>query len=78
MKAAIREVAARIPIELEEVDIDSSAQLSERLGAQVPVLFIEGRKAFKYRLTAQELERRLGRGAFRRRWRWPGRGTAPK
>jgi hypothetical protein len=28
------------------------------------VLFIDGRKAFKYRVTARELERRVGRRAL--------------
>ena len=64
MKDAIRLVAAKIPLDLEEIDVDSSAQLKEEFGDQVPVLFIDGRKAFKYRVTAKELERRLRRGAL--------------
>ena len=67
MKATIRLVAAKVPLELEEIDIDSSAQLKALYDDEVPVLFIDGRKAFKYRVTAKELERRLGRGAFWRR-----------
>jgi hypothetical protein len=67
MKAVIRLVAVKVPLELEEIDIDSSAQLKELYNDEVPVLFIDGRKAFKYRLTTKELERRLGRGAFWRR-----------
>ena len=34
-------------------------------GAQVPVLLIDGRKAFKYRLTESALEKRLIRRRFR-------------
>jgi glutaredoxin len=64
MKAVIREVAMKIPVDVEEVDVDSSPHLKELFGDEVPVLFIDGRKAFKYRVTAKELERRLGRGAF--------------
>ena len=66
MKNAIRQVAAKVPLDLEEVDVDSSAQLKEQFGDEVPVLFIDGRKAFKYRVTARELERRVGRRAL-----WP-------
>ena len=66
MKEAIRQVAATIPLELEEIDVDSSAQLREQFGDEAPVLFIDGRKAFKYRVTARELERRVGRRAL-----WP-------
>jgi glutaredoxin len=68
MKDAIEQVAARIPVQLEEVDVDSSADLRERFGSDVPVLFIDGRKAFKFQVTAKQLERRLKRAAFWRRW----------
>jgi hypothetical protein len=70
MKATIRQVAVRIPLDLEEIDVDSSVQLQERFGAEVPVLFIDGRKAFKYKVTAKELEKRLGRRTL---WRRLGR-----
>jgi hypothetical protein len=42
-----------------EIDVDASADLQEKYGGEVPVLFINGRKAFKYRATARELEKRL-------------------
>jgi len=61
MKTAIAQVAASVLFEMEEVDIDRSAELVRRFGDQVPVLFIDGRKAFKYRLTAAELTRKLQR-----------------
>lgn len=61
MKDAIRQVSAKIPLHLEEIDVDSSAQLKEQFGDEVPVLFIDGRKAFKYKVTAMELEKRVGR-----------------
>jgi len=65
MKAVIKAVAAKIAIDLDEVDVDSSPQLQEQFGSKVPILFIDGRKAFKYRLTAADLAKRL------RRNRWP-------
>ena len=55
MKAIIREVALTIPLELEVIDIDDSEALREKFGAEVPVLFVDGRKAFKYRLTKSAL-----------------------
>ena len=61
MKAAVREVARKIPLEIEEIDVDSTPELKEKYGSEVPLLFIDGRKAFKYRVAAQELERRLRR-----------------
>ncbi|HEX9786484.1 MAG TPA: glutaredoxin family protein [Candidatus Binatia bacterium] len=65
MKNAVRQVAAKIPLDFEEIDVDGSAPLKEKYGAEVPVLFIDGRKAFKYRVTANQLEQRLAR---RRPW----------
>jgi hypothetical protein len=59
MKAAIREVAGGMSFQVEEIDVDSAADLAEKYGSEVPVLFINGRKAFKYRVTAAELRKRL-------------------
>jgi hypothetical protein len=59
MKAAVRAVAEKIPLQMEEIDVDSAPEMKERFGGEVPVLFIDGRKAFKYRVTAGELEKRL-------------------
>ena len=59
MKTVIRQVAERTPIEIEEIDIDSSADLKQKYGEEVPVLFINGRKAFKYQVTVRQLAARL-------------------
>lgn len=59
MKTVIRQVSQRTPVDVEEIDIDSSADLKQKYGEEVPVLFINGRKAFKYRLTARQLAARL-------------------
>ena len=59
MKTVIRQVAERTSLAVEEIDIDSSADLKQKYGEEVPVLFINGRKAFKYRLTARQLAARL-------------------
>jgi len=59
MKLVIGAVALKIPIQLEEIDVDRCGELREKFGNEVPVLFINGRKAFKYRVTAKELEKRL-------------------
>jgi glutaredoxin len=59
MKAIIREVALTIPLDLEVSDVDDSAALREKFSDEVPVLFVDGRKAFKYRVTESALARRL-------------------
>jgi glutaredoxin len=59
MKETIREMRGEVALELEEVDVDRAPDLKEKFGHQVPVLFINGRKAFKYRLTAADLRKKL-------------------
>ncbi len=59
MKAVIRQVAATTPLELEEIDIDTDDALRAQYNDQVPVLFVDGRKAFKYRVSVEQLARRL-------------------
>jgi|RhiMetdeSRZDD1v2_1073273.scaffolds.fasta_scaffold177101_2 glutaredoxin len=67
MKTIIRDVSLKIPLELEEIDVDASTALREKFGHEVPVLFVDGRKAFKYRVTESALAKRLGKS---RRSRW--------
>lgn len=59
MKEVVRNVAVEFPLEIEEIDVDSAPDLRKKYGNEVPVLFINGRKAFKYRVTARELKKRL-------------------
>jgi glutaredoxin len=42
-----------------EVDIDADPQLQQQYNDEVPVVFIDGRKAFKYRLDARQFLRAL-------------------
>jgi hypothetical protein len=59
MKAVIRAASARHQFSFEEIDVDSCAEVRQRYATEVPVLFIDGRKAFKYRVSERELARRL-------------------
>lgn len=59
MEEVIRDEMRRFDANLTRVDIDSEGALQDRFGTEVPVLFINGRKAFKYRCTARELRKRL-------------------
>ena len=72
MAAAIAEVAPSFGAAIETRDVDADPELRARYTNDVPVLLIEGRKAFKYRVSAIELARRLRaerRRAALRRWR---------
>jgi glutaredoxin len=61
MKTVISQVAETIALALTEVDVDGSVELEEKFGNEVPVLFIDERKAFKYRVTASDLTKKLSR-----------------
>jgi hypothetical protein len=39
--------------------VDADAELRRQYNDEVPVVFIDGRKAFKYRMDEQEFLRRL-------------------
>jgi glutaredoxin len=66
MKAVIRAAALKVPLDLEEIDTDASTELREKFGDEAPVLFIDGRKAFKYRVTERELAKCLRKNHGRR------------
>jgi glutaredoxin len=62
MKAVVQRVLqGREDSSLEEVDISNDSGLIERYGMEIPVLFIDGKKAAKYRITETELTRILER-----------------
>ena len=61
MKAMVAEIRADTAFTLTEIDISTQPELEARFGQDIPVLFINGRKAFKYRLTPGALRRRLRR-----------------
>ena len=63
MKAVVDEVRRDVALELTVVDVDTDAALVAAYGLEVPVLLIDGRKAFKYRVDAGALRRRLARGS---------------
>lgn len=65
MKAVVEPIAREFGCEVEEVDISTDPALETEFGAEIPVLFVNGRKAFKYRVTAGELRRRLRRAGQR-------------
>jgi len=55
-KSSIRAAASlhRLPIRLEEVDIDGDADLRARYTDDVPVIHVDGVEAFRHRVTPEE------------------------
>ena len=61
MKEIAYPVAKELGCAVAEVDISADPELEARYGTEIPVLLVNGRKAFKYRLTERELRKRLRR-----------------
>jgi hypothetical protein len=61
MKAVVDEVRRDVPFTLEIVDITRDPALVRAYGVDIPVLLVDGRKAFKHRVDARALRRRLTR-----------------
>jgi glutaredoxin len=60
-KAQIRAARDRVEFAYREVDIESDAALFERHRYDIPVVEVDGHRAFKHRLTAEQLVARLRR-----------------
>ncbi len=61
MEEILYGVIPRYGARLQRIEIDGDADLEARFGLEVPMLFVNGRKAFKYRCSARELHKRLQR-----------------
>jgi len=59
VKATLLRVRRDIPFELCEIDIESAPVLYEAYKERIPVIVIDGRPAFKYRVDEEALRRRL-------------------
>jgi len=60
-KATLLRVQREVPFDLREIDIESTAALYETYKERIPLVFINGRPAFKFRVDADALRRWLAR-----------------
>ncbi len=67
MRAVLNGLGGETPFRLRCIDISTDPALEARFGTEVPVLFVDGRKAFKYRVTPAALRIRLRRASASRR-----------
>jgi glutaredoxin len=58
-KKVLDAARTRVEFDLEVVDIDANADLRRLYDVEVPVIAIDGVKAFKYRLTVEEFLKKL-------------------
>ena len=59
VKESLNKLSRRGGFTWQEVDVDSDTDLRRQFNDEVPVVFIDGRKAFKYRMDEQEFLRKL-------------------
>jgi glutaredoxin len=58
-KEVVERVRARFPFSLRVINIETDSELETRYGEQIPVVFINGNKAFKYHVDEAELEKKV-------------------
>jgi len=59
MKELIAQVLGDFEASLREVDVSTNPELETDYGEQIPVLWVDGKKAFKFRTTRDALRERL-------------------
>jgi glutaredoxin len=59
VKETLKQVQREADFQWREVDIDADPQLRQKYNDEVPVVFIDGRKAFKYRMDGRQFLRAL-------------------
>ncbi len=59
VKASLQRLVNRAPFTWREVDIDQDDELRQKYNHEVPVVFINGRKAFKYHMDEAEFLKKL-------------------
>lgn len=61
VKESLAKLARQTQFSWQEIDVDSDEALRRQFTDEVPVVFINGRKAFKYRMNEQDFLRKLTR-----------------
>jgi len=61
VKSLLRELAFSHRFEWREINILGEPATYEKFKDEIPVVFIDGKKAFKYRIDEKEFVRRLSR-----------------
>jgi glutaredoxin len=61
VKQSLERLMHRAQFTWREVDIDQDQELRQKFNDEVPVVFIDGRKAFKYSMDEEEFLRKLAR-----------------
>jgi glutaredoxin len=60
-KEVIERVQRRVSFDLRVVNIETQPELEKRYGEEIPVVFINGSEAFKYRVDENKFENQVKR-----------------
>ena len=55
----VGKVNLEVPFQFKEVDIDLSEDLARRYVGEIPTIFINGKKAFKYKVDEAEFRKQV-------------------
>jgi glutaredoxin len=61
VKATLLKVRRDLPFDFREIDIESTPELYETYRERIPLVFVNGRLAFKFRVDEGAFRRRLRR-----------------
>lgn len=61
VKESLGKLSRQARFTWQEIDVDSDDALRRQFTDEVPVVFINGKKAFKYRMDEQDFLRKLAR-----------------
>ena len=68
VKEVLVQLEGRAEFEWREVDIDLDPELRQKYNDEVPVVTIDGRKAFKYRMEAHQFLQALAGRVLDKAW----------
>ena len=60
-KEVIERVRRRVVFDIRVINIETDPELEKKYGEQIPVVFINGNKAFKYHVDEAEFEKKVKR-----------------
>ena len=60
-KEVIQRVQRRVSFDLRVVNVETQPELEKRYGEEIPVVFINGSEAFKYRVDENKFENQVKR-----------------
>lgn len=68
LRAICLRLAEELALDLVEVNVETDPDLQMRFGAEIPLLFVEGRKAVRFRTSERELRQILNWCLVRKRF----------